>query len=88
MNNPKTSTERQIKKYNNLSPHSNSQSSQFKTVKSLLPITISALAKEPNFIIAPNKIPKEEIIGQIESSIYRLPSEQPDNTDSCCPPQS
>jgi len=40
---------------------------------------VSALAKGPNFAVAPNKIPKEEIISQIESSIYRLPSEQADN---------
>jgi len=40
---------------------------------------VSALAKSPNFAVASNKIPKEKIIGQIESSIYRLPLEQADN---------
>jgi len=40
---------------------------------------ISGLAKGPNFAVAPRKIPKEEIISQIESTIYRLPSEQADN---------
>jgi len=78
------STERQIKKYNNLSPQNKPQSSLVNTVKnlsnkSMSPIMVSALAKGPNFAVAPNKIPKEEIISQIESSIYRLPSEQADN---------
>jgi len=40
--------------------------------------TLSALAKGPNFAVA-RKIPKEEIISQIESTIYQLPSEQADN---------
>jgi len=38
---------------------------------------VSALAKD-NFAVASRKIPKEEIISQIESTIYRLPSEQVD----------
>jgi len=40
---------------------------------------VFALAKDPNFAVAPNKIPKKEIINQIESSIYRLPLGQTDN---------
>ncbi|XP_018367903.1 PREDICTED: uncharacterized protein LOC108764261 [Trachymyrmex cornetzi] len=39
----------------------------------------SALAKGPNFAVAPRKVPKEKIISQIEPTIYRLPSEQTDN---------
>jgi len=40
---------------------------------------ISVLAKDLKFAMVINKIPKEEIISQIEPSIYRLPSEQADN---------
>jgi len=40
---------------------------------------VSALAKGPNFAVASNKISKEEIISQIESSIYRFPSKQADS---------
>ncbi|KAG5339443.1 ALF aldolase, partial [Acromyrmex heyeri] len=36
----------------------------------------TAKAKGPNFAVAPRKIPKEKFISQIESIIYRLPSEQ------------
>jgi len=39
----------------------------------------TALAKDPNFAVASRKIPKEEIISQIESTIYQLLSEQADN---------
>jgi len=39
-------------------------------------IHLSALAK---LSVAPRKIPKEKIISQIESIIYRLLSEQADN---------
>jgi len=45
----------------------------------MTPIMVSALAKGPNFAVASNNISKEEIISQIESSIYRIPSEQADN---------
>jgi len=84
MNDPKTFIERQIKKYNNLSPHNNSLSTVFNTIKNLsnknlFSIMVSALAKSPNFAVASNKIPREEIIGQIESSIYRLSLQQADN---------
>jgi len=37
------------------------------------------LAKGPNFAMARRKISKEEIVSQIESTIYQLISEQTDN---------
>ena len=66
-----------------LVPHKNPQPSLLNvknlTNKDLSQDTISALAKGPNFAVAPRKILKEEIINQTESIIYRFPSEQADN---------
>ena len=77
------SSERQKQIYINLVPHKNPQPSLLNVKnlsnKDLSQDTRSALAKGPNFAVAPRKIPKEQIISQIESTIYWLPSEQVDN---------
>ncbi|XP_018309593.1 uncharacterized protein [Mycetomoellerius zeteki] len=77
------SSERQKQKYMNLVPHKKPQPSLLNVKnlfnKDLSQDTISALAKDPNFAVAPRKFQKEEIISQIESIIYRLPAEQADN---------
>ena len=67
----------------NLASYKNPQSSLLNVMnlsnKDLSQNTISELAKGPNFAVTSRKIPKEEIISQLESTIYRLPSEQVDN---------
>ncbi|XP_018372103.1 PREDICTED: uncharacterized protein LOC108766985 [Trachymyrmex cornetzi] len=83
MNTLTLSSDRQKQKYTNLVPHKKPQPSLLNVKnlsnKVLSQDTISALAKGPNFAVAPRKVPKEGIVSQIESTIYRLPSEQADN---------
>ena len=60
------SSKRQKQKYINLVPQSSLFNVKNLSNKDLSQDTIFTLAKGPNFAMAPRKIPKEEIISQME----------------------
>lgn len=78
------SSEQQKQKFQKLVPQPNIPTPLKDTVKNLSNFTLSqeatsALSKGPNFAIAPPKIPKDEIISQIEDAILGLPTEAANN---------
>ncbi|GJQ73674.1 hypothetical protein Trydic_g14012 [Trypoxylus dichotomus] len=79
-----TVTKKHVKKFEKLKPKkTNTQPELYicKTVINLSTLQLSheqakVLAKELNFAVAPTRIPKEEIITQVECAIRRLPAEE------------